>query len=129
MKRFAKGIMLLALGALFILATMLMLVGQKPARAQPQSAPASADQPSTAQRLMGDFAPKLADLTDQVLFGDVWGRPGLWRDRSLITVSAFIALNRPDQLRSHLARVRDNGGTQEEIVEVVAVAKGVFQNK
>ena len=41
MKRFAKGIMLLALGALFILATMLMLVGQKPARAQPQSAPAS----------------------------------------------------------------------------------------
>ena len=78
---------------------------------------------------MGDFAPKLADLTDQVLFGDVWGRPGLWRDRSLITVSAFIALNRPDQLRSHLARVRDNGGTQEEIVEVVAVAKGVFQNK
>src|ERR1019366_2801627 len=72
--------------------------------------------PSRAQQLMGDIAPKLAELTDKVLFGDVWERPQLSkRDRSLITVAALIAMNRPDQLRSHLARARDNGVTQEEV--------------
>lgn len=73
-----------------------------------------------AQQLMGDIAPKLAELTDNVLFGDVWERPGLSkRDRSLITLSALIALNRPDQLRSHLTLARQNGVTQDEIVEAI----------
>lgn len=73
-----------------------------------------------AQKLFGDVAPKLADLTDTVLFGDVWARPGLsQRDRSLVTVSALIALNRPEQLRSHMARARRNGVTEEEIVETL----------
>lgn len=73
-----------------------------------------------AQQLMGDIAPKLAELTDTVLFGDVWERPGLAkRDRSLITVSALIAMNRPDQLRSHLALARQNGVTETEIVETI----------
>jgi 4-carboxymuconolactone decarboxylase len=87
----------------------------------PQAAASGASaQPTAAQRLMGDIAPKLADLTDQVLFGDVWQRPGLsQRDRSLATVAALIAMNRPDQLRSHLARARANGLTQEELVEVI----------
>jgi 4-carboxymuconolactone decarboxylase len=76
--------------------------------------------PSRAQQLFGDIAPKLADLTDAVLFGDVWARPGLSRrDRSLATVSALIAMNRPDQLRSHLALARENGVTQEELVEAI----------
>jgi 4-carboxymuconolactone decarboxylase len=76
--------------------------------------------PSRAQQLLGDIAPKLAQLTDSVLFGDVWARPGLsQRDRSLVTVSALIAMNRPDQLRSHLARARDNGVTQEDVVETI----------
>jgi 4-carboxymuconolactone decarboxylase len=76
--------------------------------------------PSRAQALFGDVAPKLAELTDNVLFGDVWARPGLSRrDRSLATVSALIAMNRPDQLRSHLALARQNGLTQEELVEVL----------
>jgi 4-carboxymuconolactone decarboxylase len=95
---------------------------------------------------MGDIAPKLAELTDTVLFGDVWARPDLSpRDRSLVTVSALIALNRPDQLRSHLARARDNGVTQAEVIETIthlafyagwpnavtaiAVAREVFQKK
>ncbi len=83
------------------------------------SSPASA-QPSRAQQLMGDIAPKLADLTDSVLFGDVWARPQLSRrDRSLVTVSALIAMNRPDQLRSHLALARQNGLTEEELVEAI----------
>lgn len=80
----------------------------------------TAQQPSRAQQLMGDVAPKLADLTDNVLFGDIWERPGLSkRDRSLVTVSALIALNRPDQLRSHLALARQNGLTEEELVEAI----------
>lgn len=50
-------------------------------------------EPSRAQSLVGDFAPKLAELTDDVLFADVWQRPGLSpRDRSLVTVSALVAL-------------------------------------
>ena len=69
---------------------------------------------------MGDFAPKLAQLTDDVLYGDVWARPQLSpRDRSLVTISALIAMNRPDQLRSHLARARDNGVTEEQVVETI----------
>ena len=80
----------------------------------------ASEQPTAAQKLMGDIAPKLADLTDQVLFGDVWQRPQLsQRDRSLVTVAALIAMNRPDQLRSHLARARANGLTQEELVEAI----------
>ena len=76
--------------------------------------------PSAAQRLMGDVAPKLAQLTDSVLFGDVWARPGLsQRDRSLVTVSALIAMNRPDQLRSHMARAQTNGVTRDELIETI----------
>ena len=64
---------------------------------------AAASPPQTrAQQLMGDIAPKLAELTDNVLFGDVWARPGLsQRDRSLVTVSALIAMNRPDRSIPH----------------------------
>ena len=70
--------------------------------------------------MIGDFSPKLANLTDKVLFGDVWERQGLSkRDRSLVTVSALIALNRPEQLRHHIQRARDNGVTQDEIVETI----------
>lgn len=77
-------------------------------------------QPSRAQQLMGDIAPKLAQLTDSVLFSDVWARPGLSRrDRSLVTVSALIAMNRPDQLRSHLALARQNGVTRDELIEAI----------
>jgi 4-carboxymuconolactone decarboxylase len=69
---------------------------------------------------MGDINPKLASLTDNVLFGDVWARPGLSpRDRSLVTVSALIAMNRPDQLRSHLQMARDNGLTEEQLIEAI----------
>lgn len=68
--------------------------------------------PSRARQLMGDVAPKLAELTDQVLFGEIWERPGLGkRDRSLATVSALIAMNRPEQLRSHLVLGLQNGLT------------------
>jgi len=77
-------------------------------------------EPSAVQKRIGDFAPKLADLTDQVLFGDVWERPELSkRDRSLATVSALVALNRPEQLKFHLEFALKNGLTKEELIEVI----------
>jgi 4-carboxymuconolactone decarboxylase len=64
--------------------------------------------------------PKLIDLTEKVLFGDVWERPELSkRDRSLITVAALIALYRPEQLRGHIGRALANGVTKDEISEII----------
>ena len=75
---------------------------------------------SAAQKMIGDFAPKLVELTDHVLFGDVWERPDLSkRDRSLVTVAALIAMNRPDQLRFHLSYAVQNGVKKEELIELV----------
>jgi 4-carboxymuconolactone decarboxylase len=73
-----------------------------------------------ARAVMHEVAPKLAELSANVLFGDVWERPGLSkRDRSLITVASLIALYRTDQLRGHIRRALDNGVTKEEISEVI----------
>jgi 4-carboxymuconolactone decarboxylase len=77
-------------------------------------------EPSAAQKMIGDFAPKLVELTDEVLFGDVWERKELSkRDRSLITVAALVAMNRPEQLRYHLARGLENGLREEELIETI----------
>jgi 4-carboxymuconolactone decarboxylase len=74
----------------------------------------------TTRDLIGDIAPKLADLTEDVLFGDIWERPGLSkRDRSLITVASLVALNRTEQLPYHLGRALDNGITKEELSELI----------
>lgn len=70
--------------------------------------------------LFGDFAPKMAELTDDVLFADVWNRPDLSaRDRSLITVAVLTAGGHTDQLGFHLARAVENGLTQPELVEAI----------
>lgn len=76
--------------------------------------------PSAAIEKIRAMAPKLVELTEGALFGDVWERPGLSkRDRSLITVAALVALYRGDQLRGHLQRALANGVTKEEIVEAI----------
>ena len=78
------------------------------------------DNPTRAQQLIGDFAPKLVSLTDDVLFGDIWRRPGLSsRDRSLVTVAALIANGNTEQLNGHLDRARQNGVTEDELKEVI----------
>ena len=75
--------------------------------------------PTSAEQLRG-VAPKLVELTEQVLFGDVWERPGLSkRDRSLITCAGLVAMNRTEQLKGHLARALDNGVTRDEIAELI----------
>jgi 4-carboxymuconolactone decarboxylase len=77
-------------------------------------------QSSVAQQAIGNIAPKLAELTDDVLFGDVWERKELSpRDRSLITVSALITGGNTEQLGFHLSKARDNGLTEEELIEVI----------
>jgi len=81
---------------------------------------ASSKKSSGAQQLIGDIAPKLAELTDRVLFDDVWERKELSkRDRSLITVAALVALQRPEQLRFHLGFAVQNGVTKEELIEAI----------
>lgn len=75
---------------------------------------------TTVREAMQEVAPKLAELTAEVVFGDVWERPELSkRDRSLITVAALVAMYRTDQLRGHIRRALDNGVTREEIGEVI----------
>lgn len=128
--------------------TVGIVVAAMPGAACAQSNSEAKDSPVTsrAQQLKGGTAPKLAELTDDVLYKDIWERPELSkRDRSLVTISALIALNRPDQLRSHIRLGLQNGLTKEEIVETithmafysgwpsgvsaVAIAKDVFAEK
>lgn len=109
----------------------------------PMATPASA---TSARNEVRPVVPKLVDLSETVLYGDVWERPGLSkRDRSLVTVAALIALYRGDQLRGHLERALANGVTREEISELIThlafysgwptamtaarVAKGVFESR
>jgi 4-carboxymuconolactone decarboxylase len=76
--------------------------------------------PRVAPDLVREHAAKLADLTDDVLFADVWARPGLSpRDRSLITVAALVALGRDAQLSGHLRRALDNGLTRDQLAEAI----------
>ena len=78
------------------------------------------NQPSVAEKMIGDFAPKLAELTDTVLYGDIWERPGLSkRDRSLITVATLVALYRTDELPLHLGRALENGVSKDELIELI----------
>lgn len=72
------------------------------------------------RNLFDDFAPKLAALTDDVLFADVWNRPELSaRDRSLITVAVLTAGGNTEQLKFHLGRAVENGVTQDELIEAI----------
>lgn len=76
--------------------------------------------PTAAQQLLGGIAPKLAELTDEVLFGDIWQRPQLSpRDRSLVTCTALVALGRTEQMTTHFPRALRNGVTREELVEMI----------
>ncbi|MGH7312567.1 MAG: carboxymuconolactone decarboxylase family protein [Candidatus Rokuibacteriota bacterium] len=101
---------------------------------------------SSARDEVRPVVPKLIELSEKVLYGDVWERPGLSkRDRSLITVAALTAMYRGDQLRGHIERALANGVTREEIGEVIThiafysgwptamtaarIAKGVFDQQ
>jgi 4-carboxymuconolactone decarboxylase len=75
---------------------------------------------SSAREEVRGVVPKLIELSEKVLYADVWERPGLSkRDRSLITVAALTAMYRGDQLKGHIERALANGVTKEEIGEVI----------
>src|SRR3954454_12192862 len=101
---------------------------------------------SPARELIRGTVPKLAEISDQVIYGDVWERPGLSkRDRSLITVAALVATGREKQLEGHLGRALANGVTKDELSELIThlafyagwpaamtaalIAKEVFESK
>ena len=76
--------------------------------------------PTHARKAFGDVAPKLAELSDEVLFGDVWERAELSkRDRSLATCAALIALGKTEQMSFHFPRAVENGVTKDELVELI----------
>ena len=110
------------------------------------AATSNAKEPSGAEKMFGDFAPALVHFTDDVLFGEAWKRPQLSpRDRSLITVAALTAGGNAEQLTFHLQYAKDNGATEQELIEAIthlafyagwpkamaamAVAKRVFRNE
>lgn len=66
------------------------------------------------------IAPEFAKLTQDFLFGDIWKRPELsQRDKSLITVTCLVALNRIEQVEFHLKKAFENGLTKEELVAAI----------
>jgi len=102
--------------------------------------------PSGAENMFGDFAPALVDFTDNTLFGKVWPRTQLSpKERSLVTVSSLVTSGATEQLDFHLQFARDNGNSEEELIEVIthlafyagwpkaigamAVAKRVFRGE
>ena len=75
---------------------------------------------SPARDVVRQVAPKLIEISEKVLYGDVWERPQLSkRDRSMIVVATLIALGRSEQLKGHLERALANGVTREEIGEII----------
>ena len=79
-----------------------------------------ADEPTNARKSFGDLAPHLAEITDKVLFGDVWENPALPpRDRSLVTITSLISLYRTNELPFHMKRALENGITKDEIIATI----------
>ncbi len=77
-------------------------------------------QPVSSRDAVRSTVPKMIEVTENVIYGDIWERPGLSkRDRSLVVLATLIGTHRPDQLRGHLARALDNGVTQSEIGEII----------
>jgi Uncharacterized homolog of gamma-carboxymuconolactone decarboxylase subunit len=76
--------------------------------------------PSSSKARIKPVTPKLYDLIEETVYGDLWKRDELSpRDRSLITIAALIGMRQTDQLRSHMEKALDNGLTSEEIGEAI----------
>ena len=76
--------------------------------------------PASARDAVRGTVPKMIEVTENVIYGDIWERPGLSkRDRSLVVLATLIGTYRPEQLPSHLARALDNGVTKQEISEII----------
>lgn len=81
-----------------------------------------AEKQTAGRDQLGDFAPKFAELNDDVLFGQVWSREELSaHQRSIITISALISGGNFEQLPTHLKIGKQNGITSEEIAESLPI--------
>lgn len=77
-------------------------------------------EPTAARKSFGNIAPHLAEITDKVLFGDVWENPALSpRDRSLVTITCLIAMYRINEMPFHVKKALENGVKKTEIIEAV----------
>lgn len=77
-------------------------------------------EPTNARKSFGAIAPHLAEITDKVLFGDVWENPVLSpRDRSLVTITSLISLYRINEMPFHIKKALENGVTKDEIIETI----------
>jgi 4-carboxymuconolactone decarboxylase len=75
---------------------------------------------ANALEAMAEVAPRFRELTDDLLFGEIWERPHLSkRERSMIVVATLIALYRTDQIGNYIRRAMRNGVTREEIGEII----------
>lgn len=84
-----------------------------------------AEKQTAGRNELGTFAPKFAELNDDVLFGDIWSRENQLslRDRSLVTVTALMAQGLTDSsFKYHLESAKKNGITREEIAEILTHA-------
>ena len=76
--------------------------------------------PRTTSGPYADIAPGLDSLTQHVLSGEIWERPGLSKsDRSLVTVASLVTQGRQNELPYHLDLARRNGVTREELIETI----------
>ena len=76
--------------------------------------------PTSARDAVRGVVPKMIEVTENVIYGDIWERPGLSkRDRSLVVLATLIGTYRPEQLSGHLTRALDNGVTKQEISEII----------
>ena len=71
--------------------------------------------------ILGEFAPKFAEVNDDVLFGEVWSREDKLsaKLRSIVTISALISGGNIEQLSYHIEKGKENGITKEEIAEII----------
>lgn len=77
---------------------------------------------TAGRNALGEFAPKFAELNDDVLFGEVWSREDKLspRDRSLVTVAALMGSGILDSsLKYHIMHAKENGVTAEEMAEAI----------
>jgi 4-carboxymuconolactone decarboxylase len=71
------------------------------------------------------FTKQQNELVTSIAWGTIWSRPGLpLKVRSLVTLGMLTALNRPDEIKGHIAGALNNGATPDEIVEVFVHAAG-----
>ena len=78
------------------------------------------EEPTNARKSFGDLAPQLAEITDTVLFGQVWEQADLSpRERSLVTLASLVSLYRTNEMPFHFRKALENGLRREEIVAAI----------